>query len=115
VAKSSGPVACVEAVLVATRRIPADVMELLGRHGGLVDVAAARSAGVDPSRLRRLAIAGQLTRVAEGVYADASMLVSLGEWQVHRLKARGYLFSCATDADAGTVHLHGVRSADAGL
>jgi cytochrome oxidase assembly protein ShyY1 len=90
-------------------------MELLGRHGGLVDVAAARTAGVDPSRLRRLAIAGQLTRVAEGVYADASMLVSLGEWQVHRLKARGYLFSCATDADAGTVHLHGVRSADAGL
>jgi hypothetical protein len=63
-------------------------MELLGRHGGLVDVAAARS-GVDPSRLRRLAIAGQLTRIAEGVYADASMLVSLGDWQVHRLKARG--------------------------
>jgi predicted transcriptional regulator of viral defense system len=68
VAKGSGPVACVEAVLVATRRIRADVMELLERHGGLVHVAAARTAGVDPSRLRRLAIAGHLTRIAEGVY-----------------------------------------------
>jgi hypothetical protein len=98
VAKGSGPVTRVEPVLVATRRIPADVMELLGRHGGLVHVATARTAGVDPSRLRRLAIAGRLTRIAEGVYADASMLVSLGDWQLHRLKARGYLFSCAADA-----------------
>jgi hypothetical protein len=56
--EGSGPVACVEAVLVATRRIRADVMELLERPGGLVDVAAARTAGVDPSRPRRLAIAG---------------------------------------------------------
>jgi predicted transcriptional regulator of viral defense system len=89
VAKGSGPVTCVEPVLVATRRIPADVMELLGRHGGLVHVATARTAGVDPSRLRRLAIAGRLTRIAEGVYADASMLVRLGDWQLHRLKAHG--------------------------
>ncbi|MGH8774605.1 MAG: type IV toxin-antitoxin system AbiEi family antitoxin domain-containing protein [Jiangellaceae bacterium] len=75
--------------------LPADVLDLLLRGKGIAHVRDARLAGVDESRLRRLAAAGGLERLARGCYASTSTLEKLDEWQVHKIRARAFAESCA--------------------
>lgn len=77
--------------------LPADIVELLHRGHGLAHVRAARLAGVDESRLRRLAEAGKLRRLARGSYASTSMLRGLDEWQLHAVQARAFAMACGED------------------
>lgn len=76
------------------RTLPPDVAELLVRHHGVVDLATARRAGLDESRLRRLADAGLLVRLAPGCYASAAVLAAASSWAGYRLRSRAFaLFS----------------------
>ncbi|PZF80542.1 type IV toxin-antitoxin system AbiEi family antitoxin domain-containing protein [Jiangella anatolica] len=70
--------------------LPADVVELLDRCFGVVDVAAAARAGVDESRLRRLAAAGLLVRLAPGCFAAAAAVSAASPWARFRLGSRAF-------------------------
>ncbi|SDU75200.1 type IV toxin-antitoxin system AbiEi family antitoxin domain-containing protein [Jiangella alkaliphila] len=76
------------------RTLPPDVAELLVRRHGVVDLATAARAGVEEGRLRRLAAAELLVRLAPGCYASAAVLSAASSWERHRLRSRAFaLFS----------------------
>ncbi|AYY12451.1 hypothetical protein EF847_06760 [Actinobacteria bacterium YIM 96077] len=75
-------------------RLPGDISTLLWRGDGLLDLPTARTFGVSPDRLRRLARSGLLVRLAEGVYASAETMPLLDEWERHALMARAFVLSC---------------------
>ncbi|TDD64599.1 hypothetical protein E1262_27705 [Jiangella aurantiaca] len=72
------------------RILPPDVAELIDRCFGVVDIAAAAWAGIDESRLRRLAAAGLLVRLAPGCYGSAAVLAAASSWTKHRLRSRAF-------------------------
>ncbi|WP_162605410.1 type IV toxin-antitoxin system AbiEi family antitoxin domain-containing protein [Jiangella ureilytica] len=72
------------------RHLPSDVAELLQLGFGVIDIATATRAGVDESRLRRLAAAGLLVRFVPGCYAAADVLVAASPWVEHALRSRAF-------------------------
>lgn len=72
------------------RQIPADVAELVRRQHGVVSVAVASAAGIDPRRLYRLRDAGLLTALAPGCFALTSAVHDSDEWSRFRLGARAF-------------------------
>lgn len=77
--------------------VPPAIKDLLHRGNGVVLVRAARAAGIDESRLRRLVTAGELVRLAEGAYGSARESARLDDWQRFALKAQAFAMSCAPD------------------
>nr|WP_281386486.1 type IV toxin-antitoxin system AbiEi family antitoxin domain-containing protein [Jiangella mangrovi] len=72
------------------RHLPPDVAGLLERCFEVVDVATAARAGIDESRLRRLAAAGLLVRLAPGCYVSAAVLAAAPAWAAYRLRSRAF-------------------------
>lgn len=62
--------------------LPADIDELIRRHGGAVHTATARRAGISRKRLQRLADDGRLTRLATGIYAPTTEIADLDPWAI---------------------------------
>jgi hypothetical protein len=63
-------------------------------------VTAAKKAGVETIRLRKLHRAGRLVRVATGAYADASAFDNCEPWTRHRLRVRGVGMTAPADTYA---------------
>ncbi|WP_158564151.1 type IV toxin-antitoxin system AbiEi family antitoxin domain-containing protein [Jiangella anatolica] len=78
------------------QRIPDDIAELIAREHGVVSVAAARAAGVDPRRLRRLCTAGLMAPLLPGCFTVAAQLDD--EWEAFRLGARAFGCYCGPSA-----------------
>ncbi|WP_157574978.1 type IV toxin-antitoxin system AbiEi family antitoxin domain-containing protein [Jiangella muralis] len=74
-------------------RLPDDIAELIAREHGVVTVAVARAAGIDPRRLHRLCTAGLLTLLMPGCFA-ATTSVAVDEWDEFRLGARAFAGYC---------------------
>lgn len=68
--------------------LPADVLDLARRTGGVLTTAAARAAGINGARLRRLVVSGALTNVARGCFVVTALMAEALPWQRHRLRAR---------------------------
>ncbi|MBB5788343.1 type IV toxin-antitoxin system AbiEi family antitoxin domain-containing protein [Jiangella mangrovi] len=83
--------------ILRARALPAAIVDLLHRGDGLIDVQSARAAGVGIDRLLRLVDAGELVRVAAGVYASAQQLAAADDWTGHLLRARAFALSCGDD------------------
>lgn len=72
------------------RALPPDVVELLDRCFGVVDISTAARAGVDESRLRRLATAGLLIRLVPGCYTSAALLAAASSWAEYGMRSRAF-------------------------
>lgn len=84
--------------LARTRDLPPDIVDLLHRGDGLIDLASAKDAIVGIDRLLRLTDSGELVRVGAGVYASAGYFERCDEWERHLLRARAFALSCGSDA-----------------
>lgn len=74
--------------LVTNRTIPTDIADLLQRHHGILTSANMTAAGLDPSRLRRLAATGLLLRPTRGAYVDPNVYDDADSWAQHLVEAR---------------------------
>jgi Transcriptional regulator, AbiEi antitoxin len=82
------------AMVNSVRTLPPDVADLLVHGSGFLTTDAARSAGVDSRRLRRLTSDGVLTRLAHGCYVLSARIKDYDKWELHRTTALAYALSC---------------------
>jgi hypothetical protein len=73
--------------------LPRDVRELIDSHGGVIDTASAKQAGLSDGRLRKLASNGHLTRIIAGCYALPDVAEGLTAWERFELRARAFAMS----------------------
>lgn len=70
--------------------IPADIHELLDRHGGVLVRSALEAAGVSMRRVYRLVHSGVLTTIFPGCYAPTQNLAALSDWERFALNGRAF-------------------------
>ncbi len=82
------------------RTLPDDVTRLLRAGRGVFGVSEAQACGVTRARVARLAQAGTLVRLADGVYAAAEEYAAAVPWRAFALRARAFLRTCGPQAVA---------------
>jgi len=80
------------------KRLPAAVVSLLIRGGGLVTTAELRAASVGRKGVATLLRRELLVSLARGVYSSPALLLSLDDWTRFALRARAFVLAAPEDA-----------------
>lgn len=87
-------------LLPALPALPDDVGRLLSSGRGVFSTREAQADGITRARVARLAQAGLLVRLADGVYAAAEEFAAAAPWPAFALRTRAFLRACGPQAVA---------------
>lgn len=96
---------------MTVRELPGPIVEQIVAGRGISTRADLVRTGLGDGQRRTLLNGGLLTKVAEGVYADAATLGCMDPWDAFMLRARGFLLAAPPDAvlcEWASAHLLGL-------